>query len=75
MPIYRLLQRSSFGPDEIKIIVSAYERACEEIKLTDRADPRSEQVAAKVFRIAQTGERDPQIICERAVRHLMDSKR
>jgi hypothetical protein len=75
MPIYRLLERSSFGPDEIKIIVSAYERACQEIKLTNRADLPTEQVAARVFRIAQTGERDPQIICERAVRHLVDGKR
>jgi hypothetical protein len=67
MAIYRLLQNSAFGPEEIACMTTAYEEALRVLGLTDRADPMTEILAKKIVEIAQTGERDPMRICTNAV--------
>lgn len=67
MAIYRLLQKSAFGPEEIERMTTAYEDALRVLGLTDRADPLTEILAKKIVEIAQTGERDPRRICAQAV--------
>ena len=67
MAIYRLLQKSAFGPDEIERMTTAYEDALRVLGLTDRADPMTEILAQKIIEIAQTGERDPARIRAKAV--------
>jgi len=67
MTIYRLLQKSAFGPEEIERMTTAYEDALRVLRLTDRADPLTEILAKKIIEIAQTGERDPARICANAV--------
>lgn len=67
MAIYRLLQKSAFGPEEIERMTTAYEDALRVLGLTDRADPMTEILAKKIVEIAQTGERDPARICATAV--------
>ena len=59
MAIYRLLQHSAFGPEDIAPIVTAYEDCLRILKLTNRSDPFTEIVAKAIFAIAQTGVRDP----------------
>jgi hypothetical protein len=68
VPIYRLLKGSAFGPDEIKVMSSAFEAALRELKLVDRSDPATELVAKRIIDLAQQGERDPHRLCERAVK-------
>lgn len=67
MAIYRLLQKSAFGPEEIERMTTAYEDALRVLGLTDRADPLTEILAKKIIEIAQTGERDPAKIRAKAV--------
>jgi len=67
MAIYRLLQKSAFGPEEIERMTTAYEDALRVLGLTDRADPMTEILAQKIIEIAQTGERDPARIRTKAV--------
>jgi len=67
MAIYRLLQKSAFGPEEIERMTAAYEDALRVLGLTDRADPMTEILAKKIIEIAQTGERDPARIRTKAV--------
>jgi hypothetical protein len=67
MAIYRLFQKSAFGPDEIDRMSTAYEDALHVLGLTDRADPMTEILAKKIIEIAQTGERDPARIRAKAV--------
>ena len=67
MAIYRLLQKSAFGPEEIERMTTAYEDALRVLGLTDRSDPLTEILAKKIIEIAQTGERDPARICANAV--------
>ena len=71
MAIYRLLQRSAFGPVEIGFMTTAYEDALRVLGLSNRtSDPITEVVAKKVIEIAQTGERDPLQIRVRAIAEL-----
>jgi hypothetical protein len=67
MAIYRLLEKSAFGPEEIERMTTAYEDALRALGLSDRADPMTEILARKIIEIAQTGERDPARICANAV--------
>jgi hypothetical protein len=66
--INRLLRAGSFGPDEITVIVAAYDRALEELHLKpDRYAPANEVVATKVIQIAQAGANDPEVIAAQVV--------
>jgi hypothetical protein len=69
MAIYRLLQNSAFGPDDIKRMVAAYERALVLTRL-NRDDPATETVAQYVIEIAQTGEKDSEMICALALKRF-----
>jgi len=59
MPIYRLLQNTSFGPEHISIIAAAFESVCRELHLAEREDPLRDLVAEKILECAQKGELDP----------------
>jgi hypothetical protein len=72
MPIARLLQNASFGPDEIKVLVRAFEEALGTLRV-DRNDPISEALAKKIIELAQQGERDPVLLRQRAVRSVSQS--
>ena len=61
MPITRLLQNASFGPDEIKILVRAFEEALGTLRV-DRNDPMSDALAKKIIELAQRGERPARVI-------------
>jgi hypothetical protein len=68
--IYRILQRSAFGPDDLRRLGEAYELALQHLRLHDRDDPLTETVAQYVIEIAQTGEKDPSRVCARALERL-----
>jgi hypothetical protein len=73
--IYRLFQKSAFGPDDIKRMGDAYERALVALELKDRDDPLTEILAKLIVEIAQTGEKDPGTICANALRRLREPDR
>ncbi len=70
MAIYKLIAKGSFGPHEIEAMSAAYERALLEINSIDRDDALTEMVATSIVAVAATGERDPQILMERALQAL-----
>ena len=70
MPIHRLLQNHVFDSDTIAVMVTAFEDALRELRLTDRADPATELVARKVIELAERGERDPARLRDQVVRSL-----
>ena len=60
MPIRFLLEPDhAFSPDEVKILVDAFEDTLRALDLTDREDPLSIRVAKIVVGLAKDGERDP----------------
>jgi len=54
----------------IAVMVTAFEDALHELRLTDRADPATELVARKVIELAERGERDPARLRDQVVRSL-----
>lgn len=70
MAIYRILQNSPLGPEAIARLTMAYEQALRTIGVKDRDDPLAELIAKKIIEIGQTGLKDPEQICIRAVEAL-----
>jgi hypothetical protein len=70
MAIYRLLAKSPLGPEEIEILVAAYEHTLRALRLIERSDPITELVAKKIIEVAQTGLRDPAKISAQAIKEL-----
>ncbi len=66
MTIYRLLKETSFDPEAVKRLVTAFEESCRLLGLAD-GDERRGLVARTVIEIAQAGERDPDRLRERTV--------
>jgi hypothetical protein len=58
MPIVRLTKDSAFAPEEIRLLVAAFESACRASGLADPTNPRRDIVAQKIIEAAQRGERD-----------------
>ena len=73
--IYRLLQRTAFEPEHVRLMVEAYEKALEQLELKDRDDPLTETIARYVVEVTQTGEADPDKICAIALSYLRDTDR
>jgi hypothetical protein len=72
MPITRLLQNASFGPDDIRVLVRAFDEALCTLRV-DRNGPVAEALAKKIIELAQHGERDP-IVLQHAVRSVSRSE-
>ena len=68
MAIYRLLEKSMFGPDDIARLATAYESALRVLELSDRDDPITEIIARRIIEAAQTGLRDPDSLCAAAIK-------
>ena len=69
MPIIPLLQGRAFGPEDIKVMSTAFEGALNALGLMDRADPLNDLVAKKIIEI-KTGERNPSRLRDRALKSL-----
>jgi hypothetical protein len=67
MAIYRLLQQTAFSPEDIALLVKAYEECLQKLNLPSQVNPRTEAVAKAVIEVAQTGIRNPGEICARVV--------
>ena len=70
MAIYKLIQNTPLGPDEIQRLVAAYEETLRSLGLKERDDPITQIVARKVFEIAQTGIEDSAEISKLAIKQL-----
>jgi hypothetical protein len=69
--IYQMIQRASYGPEEIERLTTAYKGALLLLKLANRIDPINEIVAKRIIDAAKTGIRDPEELCAWAIRDLM----
>jgi hypothetical protein len=70
VPIAPTFSAASSDPAAIDIMNAAYAKACR--LLHDRGQPTvvQEIIAARIARIAKSGERDPNRICERVLMDL-----
>jgi len=56
MPIRPLLQEGSFSPEDITLLVTAFEDALTALGLVDRNDPAALLVAKRIIQVAQQRE-------------------
>ncbi|MGY4482123.1 hypothetical protein ACVWWR_001314 [Bradyrhizobium sp. LM3.2] len=63
MVIYRILQNSPLGPEDVIRLANASEQALKTIGVKERNDPRSKMIAKKIIEIGQTSLKDPVQIC------------
>jgi hypothetical protein len=73
VPIRSILESkygAVFAPEDIPRLEAAYEAALRKLGLIDRSDPMTLTVAKLIIGLAREGERDPKILCDRAVRIL-----
>jgi hypothetical protein len=70
MAIYRLLQNTPLGPEEIKVLTDAYERTLQKLSLVDRNDPITEIIAKKIIELGQRGVREAKQLSDLAAKEL-----
>jgi len=70
MAIYKLIANGSFGPQEIEAMSAAYESALFDLDITNRDDLITELIAKSIVNVISTGERNPELIKERAINEL-----
>ena len=70
MAIYRLIGNGSFGPQEIEVMSAAYESALIDLGITNRDDLVTELIAKSIVNVISTGERNPELVKERAINAL-----
>jgi hypothetical protein len=73
VPIRELIDRKYgpvFEPDDVASLVAGYEAVLRKLGLVDRTDPMAVTVAKLIIELAQDGERDPEQLCNRAVKLL-----
>jgi hypothetical protein len=58
------------GPEEIKVLIEAYEQTLRGLCLVDRNDPIADIVAKKVIEMGQRGVRDPKQLAALAIKEL-----
>ena len=62
MPIRPLLQDVHFAPEEVTVLLAAFEAALQELGLRDREDPAVTLVAKRIIELARRGEHDPDVL-------------
>jgi hypothetical protein len=62
MTVHQLFGNTSFGPEEIAVLVAAYEQTLKKLGLVDRDDPITQMIAKKIIELGQRGARDPEHI-------------
>jgi len=71
MPIRAFLDAHSFDGETARLMGIAFEMALGSLRATpDHADPVREAVARKIIELAKAGERDPERLCDGALKDL-----
>lgn len=71
MPIHRLLQNTTFTPEQIAAVAGAYEDALLSLNLVDRTDKLTAIIADKIIECARGGEFDRLRLRDCALEALM----
>jgi hypothetical protein len=70
MPITPFLDGQKFDSETKRVMGVAFEMTRAALRLTDRDDPVIAIVAKKIIELAKEGERNPDLLCERALNDL-----
>jgi hypothetical protein len=70
MPIRFFLKGEQFDQESIRILGVAFEQVCIALRTGDCADDVKQAIANKIIELAKTGERNPDLLCERALKEV-----
>jgi hypothetical protein len=71
MTLHRLIQNLAFNQEEVERLAAAYEEALRALHISDRDDPINKVIAQRIIEGARAGERDPNTLCQMAIKDLM----
>ena len=72
MPISQFLGNSKFDPETRRIMGLAFEMTRLALGLADRGDIANELIAKRIIELAKAGERNPDLLCEGALKKLRE---
>jgi hypothetical protein len=70
MPIRPYLDGERFDPETTHIMGAAFEATCIALRTGDCDDGIKQAVADKIIHLARTGERNPDLLCEQALKEI-----
>jgi hypothetical protein len=71
VPIRRLLEHNdAFGPEDVQVLLGAFDDTVRALNLTDRERPLTLMVAKLIIEFAKEGERDPDRLRDLVVKSL-----
>ena len=70
MPITPFLNGEQFDQETTRVIGVALEMTCLALRTGDCDDGVREAIVIKIIELAKTGERNPDVLCERALKDI-----
>jgi hypothetical protein len=74
MAIYRVFKQRVFDPEAVACMAKAYEGALVALKVSDRDDPFTQDIARKIVQLAESGDLNPDLLRDRTVEALSQKK-
>jgi hypothetical protein len=72
VPIRPLLGGGRFTPEDVTVLVAAFEDALRHLGLVDRTDPTVTIVAKQIIELARRGERDSNVLRDAVLKSFRD---
>ena len=70
MPITQFLNGHRFDPETRRILGVAFEQVCAALRTGACDDDVKQAIANRIIELAKTGERNPDLLCERALKDI-----
>jgi len=70
MPIRLFLDGEQFDQETLRVLGVAFEQVCLGARIGDCDDDVKQAIANKIIELAKTGERNPDLLCERALKDI-----
>jgi hypothetical protein len=72
MPIRPYLNHEQFDQETLRILGAAFEQVCIGLRTGDCDDDVKQAIANKIIALSKTGERNPDLLCERALKGIRE---
>jgi hypothetical protein len=70
MPIKPFLNGERFDPETTRVLGVSFEMVCVGLRTGDCDDDVKQAIANKIIALAKAGERNPDLLCEQALRDI-----
>jgi hypothetical protein len=74
MPIRPFLNGEQFDPETTRVLGIAFEMVCIALRTEGSDDFVKQGIAAKIINLAKSGERNPNLLCEQALKDIRGSQ-